>query len=131
MVIGAGRLGKSIACDLNRRNENVLILDTDKTTFDDFDDYSGFISVGDGLDLDTLEENGIRGCHTVVIVTDTDNKNIMIADICRYIYQVPNIFIRLKDSRKEKLLDGEDVHCICQFNLIIDDFNRQIGGSRK
>ena len=125
-VIGAGRLGKNIAKMLSRNN-NVMIMDNDRSAFDELDEYSGFMHVGDALDLDSLERHGIRDCHTVVIITEDDNKNIMLADVCNQIFHIPNIYIRLKDSRKEKLVEGENVKCISQFNLTLDYFAKVYG----
>ena len=126
IVIGAGRLGKNMAIMLCKKN-NVMLIDNDRSAFNDLDEYSGFMEVGDALDLEVLENCGIKDCRTVVIITEDDNKNIMLADICRQIYNIKNVYIRLKDSRKEKLVAGENVRCVCPFDLTLDHFRNHYG----
>ena len=66
----------------------------------------------------------------VVAITDDDNTNIFIADLCEDIYGIPEIYIRLKDSRKAKIVSSR-VKCICPFDLTLDDFGQQFKGELK
>ena len=54
-------------------------------------------------------------------MTDDDNTNIFLADLCTHFYNVPQVYIRLKDSRKRVLVD-EKVNCICPFDLSLEEF---------
>ncbi len=125
IIIGAGRMGSSIARLLNKES-NVLLIDKNRTKLQNVLDFSGFIEAGDATDLTFLEECGIKTAQRVVIITDEDNTNIYLSDICCYLYDVPEIYVRLKDSRKTKIVDPR-VKCICQFDLLLDDFIRQSG----
>ena len=124
IIIGAGRGGNSLAKDLEKTS-NVLIIDKDKNKLARLVDFSGFIEVGDATDISFLRANGIEEADTVVITTDDDNTNIFLSDVCYYLFSRKNIFIRLKDSRKSTLVN-KDVKCICPFDLSISDFERQI-----
>lgn len=124
IIIGAGRVGNSLAKDLEKTS-NVLIIDKDKNKLARLVDFSGFIEVGDATDISFLRANGIEEADTVVITTDDDNTNIFLSDVCYYLFSRKNIFIRLKDSRKSTLVN-KDVKCICPFDLSISDFERQI-----
>jgi trk system potassium uptake protein TrkA len=126
IVIGAGRLGKNMAIMLCKKH-NVMLIDIDRSAFGDLDEYSGFMEVGDALDREVLENCGIRDAGTVVIMTEDDNKNIMLADVCRQIYNIENVYIRLKDSRKEKLVADENVRCVCPFDLTLENFREHYG----
>ena len=120
IIVGAGRLGGTIARKLHRK-ENVLIIDKDKNKFSKLRDYSGFVECGDATDLAFLEKNGIKETDSFIAVTDDDNINIFLADICTKYYKVPNVIIKLKDSRKKILVD-ERVACICPFDLFLEYF---------
>ena len=124
IIIGAGRVGNSLAKDLEKTS-NVLIIDKDKNKLARLVDFSGFIEVGDATDISFLRANGIEEADTVVITTDDDNTNIFLSDVCYYLFSRKNIFIRLKDSRKSTLVN-KDVKCICPFDLSISDFERQL-----
>lgn len=122
IIVGAGRLGGSIARKLNKKS-NVLVIDKDKAKLSKLRDYSGFVDDGDATDLDFLEKCGIKTADKVIAVTDDDNVNIFIGDVCTKIYNVPNTTIKLKDSRKRKLVD-DSVTCICPFDLSLDYFEQ-------
>ncbi|MCR4855334.1 MAG: NAD-binding protein [Erysipelotrichaceae bacterium] len=120
IVIGAGRLGGTIARSLNKES-NVLIVDKNKNKFSKLQDYSGFVEAGDATDLEFLEKIGIRRADRFIAVTDDDNVNIFLADVCCRMYNVKEIYIKLKDSRRRVLVD-ERVTCICPFDLSLDFF---------
>lgn len=122
IIVGAGRLGGTIARKLNKES-NVLIIDKDKAKLAKLHDYSGFLENGDATDLALLEKCGVKTADKVIAVTDDDNVNIFIADVCTKIYNVANTTIKLKDSRKRKLVD-ESVKCICPFDLSLDYFEQ-------
>ena len=123
IIVGAGRLGGSIARKLNKI-ANVLIIDKDKNKFSKLQDYSGFVEAGDATDQAFLEKNGIKEADSIIAVTDDDNVNIFLADLCSHVYNVPNIIIKLKDSRKRVLVDDR-ITCICPFDLSLDYFEKE------
>ena len=127
IIIGAGRMGGSIARSLNNK-ANVIIIDKRKDKISKLQDYSGFVEVGDATDLQLLEKNGIKEADCVIAVTDDDNINIFIADVCCNIYNVKDIFIKLKDSRKKILLDRR-INCICPFDLSLEYFEKTKEGN--
>ena len=122
IIIGAGRMGGSIARFLNDK-ANVVIIDKRRDKIDKLQDYSGFVEVGDATDLQLLEKNGIARADSVIAVTEDDNINIFLADVCANIYNVPDICIKLKDSRKRVLID-ERINAICPFDLSLDYFEK-------
>lgn len=120
IIIGAGRMGGSIARYLNDKS-NVVIIDINRSKFHKLQDYSGFVEVGDATDLQLLEKVGIKTADRVIAVTNDDNINIFIADVCCRIYDVKDIYIKLADSRKREIVDSR-VNCICPFDLSLDSF---------
>ena len=122
IIVGAGRLGGTIARKLNKLS-NVLVIDKNKDKIAKLQDYSGFVDCGDATDLVFLEKCGIKTADEFIAVTDDDNVNIFLADVCVNIYNVPKIVIKLKDSRKIKIVDKR-VKCICPFDLSLDFFEK-------
>lgn len=123
LIIGAGKLGRQIALDISNNGENVTVLDSDSQVFSKLEDFSGFTHVGDGTNIDTLKSLNISEKKMVVITTDDDNVNLFIADICSQIFDVINIFVRLSDSTKARIIGNESIHPICPFVLSLDYFN--------
>ena len=125
IVIGAGRMGSTIARSLNNK-ANVIVIDRRKEKISRLQDFSGFVEVGDATDLQLLEKCGIKEADSVIAVTDDDNVNIFIAEVCCHIYNVKDVTIRLKDSRKKILVDKR-VNAICPFDLSLNYFEESKG----
>ncbi|MBO5527515.1 MAG: TrkA family potassium uptake protein [Erysipelotrichaceae bacterium] len=120
IIVGAGRLGGTIARSLNK-TANVIVIDRNASKIDRLGEYSGFVEKGEATDRALLEKCGVRNCYRFIAVTDDDNTNIFLADLCTHFYHVPQVYIRLKDSRKRVLVD-EKVNCICPFDLSLEEF---------
>ena len=123
IIIGSGKLGSSIAKQLCKKGENVLIIDRNENKLEALEDYSGFVVNGDATDLALLEENGIKTAKTVVLATNDDNTNLYLTDLCHTIYHTPRIFIRLADSRKAVMCDYPEVKTILPFDLSMASFD--------
>ena len=130
IVVGAGRIGSNIAKKLQKENRNVLLIDKNKEKIAKVDDFCGFVETGDATDLSFLEENGIKDVDRAVFVTDDDNTNIFLSDICIKRYGLKEIYIRLNDSRKIKIVN-ENVRCICPFDLSLNEFSDLLKGEEK
>jgi len=125
LVIGLGRFGSGIAVRLSLSGEDVIAIDKDDDSFRKLaDTYSGYQLVGDVLDVDILENAGIRQAKTVIATTDDDNVNIMVAEIASRIYGVQEVFLRLVDQDKAVLIESQNVHPIFPYLLSMAEFDR-------
>ena len=127
IVIGAGRFGSTIARDLSKKKEDVLVIDKEKDKIERLSDFAGLVEVGDATDIAFLEACGIKECDRVIIFTHNDNTNILISDICHEIFHVKEIYVRLNDSRKSNLI-AEGVKCVLPFELSLKNFNETLEG---
>lgn len=124
VVIGSGRLGASIAAMLSNSGNDVLIIDKDDSSFRKLaDTFSGYDIIGDATDLSILENEAlIKEAKEVIITTDSDNVNLFIAHLCFNIIDVPNIYVRLSDIDKGRLIENTTIKAIYPFVLSIDEF---------
>lgn len=123
IVIGSGRLGGNIATKMSEAGEDVIVIDATEDSFRKLQEsFSGYQVVGDATDMTVLENAYIKQAKTVVLTTDSDNVNIFLAHVCYYIYNVPNIFVRLEDTDKGKLLEGTAIRAIYPFKLSFNEF---------
>ena len=129
VVIGIGRLGASIARKLSSDGENVLCIDYNTDSFNKLDDFSGFTETGDATDLNFLNKLDISKAKAIFITTDSDDINIYLGHVCFMIFNDLNIFIRLSDADKAKLLDGTPIKAIYPFLLSLDDFMEKFEGA--
>ena len=71
IIVGAGRLGGTIARSLNK-TANVIVIDRNASKIDRLGEYSGFVEKGEATDRALLEKCGVRNCYRFIAVTDDD-----------------------------------------------------------
>ena len=114
ILIGCGRLGANLANTLSNEGGNVLIIDKSKDAFRKLSPSFGGLSItGDALDLDVLHEAQINKASVVVAVTNSDNANIMVAQIARELFQIKRVIARLYDPERECVYREFGIDTIC------------------
>ena len=103
LIAGCGRLGSCMASSLSQ---------------------DGFQVIGDASDLDMLQSCGIANADIVVVATDSDNVNCMIAQIANMIFHIQQVYIRLNDPDKEELLKDTNIQAIYPAKLSMQEFIR-------
>lgn len=130
IVIGASRFGAGLAGLLSEKTSRVIVLDVCEEAFRKLpENFGGYEIVGDGTDADTLRQAGIEEADTVIVATDDDNTNILAAQIASRIFQVPNVYTRLNDRNKTKIIEGFNIKPICPYVLSVNEFIRLSGGA--
>jgi trk system potassium uptake protein TrkA len=101
IVIGCGRVGSSVALQLDGSGWDVTVLDENEDALGRLgENWTGGFLVGHGMDLQLLKEAGIEEADAVVVCTDGDNTNIVIAQVARLQFQVPTVIARLLDPAR-------------------------------
>jgi trk system potassium uptake protein TrkA len=101
IVIGCGRVGSSVALQLDGSGWDVTVLDENEDALGRLgESWTGGFLVGHGMDLKLLKEAGIEEADAVVICTDGDNTNIVIAQVAQLQFQVPTVIARLLDPAR-------------------------------
>lgn len=114
VIIGCGRLGANLANTLSDKGENVLIADCNKESFRKLSSsFGGLTLLGDATDLDLLTEAQVHKADAIVIVTDNDNVNIMVAQIAKELYHVPRVIARLYNPDCECVYREFGIDTIC------------------
>ena len=113
-MIGCGRLGANLANTLSDNGGNVLIIDKNKDAFRKLAPSFGGLSIaGDATDLDVLQEAQISRASVVVAVTDSDNANIIVAQIARELFHIRRVIARLYDPERECVYREFGIDTIC------------------
>ena len=101
IVIGCGRVGSSVAVQLDGSGWDVTVLDENEDALGRLgESWTGGFVVGHGMDLQLLREAGIEEADAVVVTTDGDNTNIVIAQAAQLQFQVPTVIARLLDPAR-------------------------------
>ena len=103
-----------MANTLSDEGEEALILDKNEESFRRLSpSYGGLSVVGDGMDLEVLRSVRISEANTLVVVTNNDNVNVMIALLARELFGVKNVIARLYDPERECVYKELNIGTIC------------------
>lgn len=128
IIIGASKLGASLASDLAEKGFEVLVIDKSNKSFNKLlDSYQGDMVEADATNLKLLKEAGIENAYKLFILTEDDNVNIFLAHACFYIYKIKDIVIRLNDNAKAVLLENTPIKAIYPFLLSKDELEKFLG----
>ena len=82
VIVGCGRVGATLAADLDARGHRVTIVDVSTGAFDRLPStFHGNAVRGDGTDEDTLRRAGAEGADVFLALTEGDNRNVMAAQL--------------------------------------------------
>ena len=128
LVIGCGSVGASIASKLSARGYDVTVVDSSQADLDRLtDDFTGFTELGRETSCELLEACGIREASMVLAFSERDNTNILVAELARRIYGVPEVYARLFDDSRADLLAPWDIEVLSPRQLCEDEFCRVSG----
>jgi trk system potassium uptake protein len=113
LVIGASRLGASIASMASMDGVYTSIIDMEQDAFRKLDSgYSGYTVVGDATDVNVLKKAHIEEAKECVIATRSDDTNIFLACMISELFKTPYIIVRLRDERKAAILSDPNIKVI-------------------
>jgi trk system potassium uptake protein TrkA len=114
VIVGCGRLGSYLANRLSHEGNSVVIIDKDEATFNNLShDFSGFRIGGDTTQLEVLNEAKLKNADILIAATHDDNVNLMVAQIARNIFKVPQVLARVFDSKREEVYAQLGIDTIC------------------
>ena len=102
--MGCGRVGSSLATELEAAGHSVAIIDQSREAFRRLGpDFKGRTVSGVGFDRDTLLEAGIETAEAFAAVSNGDNSNILAARVARETYGVANVVARIYDPGRAEI----------------------------
>ena len=102
--MGCGRVGSSLAIELEAAGHEVAVIDQAKEAFRRLGpDFKGRTVVGVGFDRDTLLEAGVEGAQAFAAVSNGDNSNILAARVARESFGVTNVVARIYDPGRAEI----------------------------
>ena len=102
--MGCGRVGSSLATELEAAGHSVAVIDQSREAFRRLGpDFKGRTVTGVGFDRDTLLEAGIEKADAFAAVSNGDNSNILAARVARETYGVDNVVARIYDPGRAEI----------------------------
>jgi trk system potassium uptake protein TrkA len=101
MIIGGGEVGSHLAGLLLHQDHRVTVVETHEGALAELRRTApGAQSVhGSGTDPWTLEAAGIRTADVVAAVTGSDESNLVVANLARFVFASPRVAARINNPR--------------------------------
>jgi trk system potassium uptake protein len=134
VVVGAGRVGSSLARAMLKDGHEVSCLDEDSESHArlevglerSWEDSGGHFTVGTGLEIEALEAAGVDRADAFVAATDGDNTNIIISQIAKRRFGVPMVVARILDPLRAEWYEQQGLHTICPTRIAIDMLEAEV-----
>jgi trk system potassium uptake protein TrkA len=135
LIVGAGRVGSSVARSMLSAGHTVSVLDEDPLSHErlevgldtTWEEAGGRFTVGHGMEVDALVEAGINEADVFIASTDGDNTNLTIAQIAQRHYQIEKVIVRVMDPARAAWYQEQGLHTICPTQHAIEMFNTALG----
>ena len=121
LVIGCGRVGSTIALNLQEEGWDVTVVDENEDALSRLgESWPGAFVVGHGMDTDLLREAGIEEADAVVVSSDGDNTNIVIGQVAQKRFDVQCVVVRLLDPKRAAFYKSRGMRTVCPTSVAID-----------
>ncbi|HST17472.1 MAG TPA: TrkA family potassium uptake protein [Gaiellaceae bacterium] len=121
LVIGCGRVGSAVSLQLSASGWDVTVLDENEDSLARLgDNWTGGFVIGHGMDMKVLRQAGIEDSDAVVVTTDGDNTNIVIAQAAQKHFGVPTVVARLLDPARAQFYAERGLRIVCPTSAAIE-----------
>ncbi|MEA2296399.1 MAG: trk/ktr system potassium uptake protein [Solirubrobacteraceae bacterium] len=132
LVVGAGRVGASVATTALRAGHTVSVLDEDPLSHERLDvelgqaweAAGGRFTIGTALEMEALEEAGIEDADVFIASTNGDNTNLVVSQIAHRRFEVPKVIARVLDPRRASWYAEQGLQTVCPTAIAIDQLER-------
>jgi trk system potassium uptake protein TrkA len=134
LIVGAGRVGSSLARRMLNDGHEVSCLDEDPESHArleieldrQWEDMGGQFTVGTALEIEALTAAGIERADVFVASTDGDNTNIVISQIAKRRFNVPTVIARVLDPYRAEWYEHQGLHTICPTRVAIEMLSNEV-----
>ena len=130
IVVGCGRVGSQLTSMLSDNGANVCVIDLKADAFANLGrNFNGSTVQGVGFDEDTLVKAGVDECDVMAAVTQSDNANLMCAEVASRLFGVPHVIARLYNPDHERAYMQLGIDYVCGTSLVAEDiFSKVVSG---
>jgi len=127
LVIGSGRVGSTLARALDAEGWEVSVVDEDEEALERLgSSWRQQFVLGHGMDASVLERAGIADADAVVVSTDGDNTNAVIAQVAKERYAVDRVVVRILDPARAEFYTGKGLDVVSPTRAAIDELRRRV-----
>ena len=131
VILGCGRVGATLATQLDRAGHSVSVIDSRSDAFQRLDPkFRGDKIVGSGAQEDVLRRAGIETADAFAAVTNGDNRNILASQIAKEIFHVKKVVCRIYDPLRQRTFGELGLEAICPTTIVADILFDSLNGIR-
>jgi trk system potassium uptake protein TrkA len=120
VIVGCGRVGSTLAQNLDEDGHDVIIFDVKTAAFDRLPEtFKGAAIRGDGTDEEVLRRAGAKGADIFLSLTEGDNRNIMAAQVATENLGIPRVIAKINDPVRAAAYAELGVVTVCRTNLMV------------
>jgi len=136
IIAGCGRLGSYIANRASGDGHSVVVIDSSQSAFKGLSsEFSGFKMEGDATELAILKQAKVEKADMVIATTHDDNVNVMVAQVARHIFNIPDVIARVFEPKRERVYRELDIETISPVvvagDLFLESIEEIAAGERK
>lgn len=125
--MGCGRVGASLASQLDEAGHSVGIIDMNPDAFRRLpEEFSGRRITGLGFDRDALIQAGIEEAYALAAVSSGDNSNIITARVARENFGVGRVVARIYDPHRAAVYQRLGITTVATVRWTSDQFLRRL-----
>ncbi|SCL33065.1 trk system potassium uptake protein TrkA [Micromonospora pallida] len=127
VIMGCGRVGSTLAQNLESRGHSVAVIDQDADAFRRLSpDFAGTTVTGAGFDGDVLRQAGIERADAFAAVSSGDNSNIISARLARETFGVARVAARIYDQRRAQVYERLGIPTVATVRWTADRMLRHL-----
>ena len=125
--MGCGRVGSTLARDLEDRSHTVSVIDTNPDAFRRLGPtFGGRKVMGLGFSREVLEEAGIRDADAFAAVSSGDNSNIIAARVARETFGISSVVARIYDPGRAEVYQRLGITTVATVKWTADQILRRL-----
>ncbi len=119
VILGCGRLGERVAKKMEKdKNNTVIVMDKNSNALNRLGkDFTGQIIQADGTDMQEYTEVMKEKTDIFIALTNSDNTNIMAAEIAKQKYKASTAIARVDDPIRAKAFEELGILTFCPTTL--------------
>jgi len=127
VIMGCGRVGSTLARDLEERNHTVSVIDSEPDSFRRLGPgFNGDKITGYGFDQEVLEKAGIRRADAFAAVSSGDNSNIISARVARETFGIDQVVARIYDPGRAEVYQRLGITTVATVKWTADQVLRRL-----
>jgi trk system potassium uptake protein TrkA len=127
IIVGCGRVGSSIAKQLDREGWDVVAIDEKEEALTRLgENWGGGFIVGHGMDADVLRQAGVDDADAAVVSTDGDNTNLVVAQVLQKRFGIDCVVVRVLDPARADFYASRGLRTVCPTSTAIEVLTDQV-----